>query len=114
MEKKITANRLKKQIYNVVGPMTSHLYRDEDWSGVRSVIASIRKVLNLLSERLDLVVSVEDGGYRENDGAYWKEYRLSVVDLDTQAQVVGGHLNAHGAGTFINPFERYDMTVVLY
>lgn len=63
MEKKVTATKIKNQIYKVVSPMTSHLYKDEDWSGVAFVLASIRKVLSDLSETLDLRVSVVDGDY---------------------------------------------------
>lgn len=114
MGKKVTVAKIKNQIYKVVSPMTSHLYKDEDWSGVASVLAAIRKVLSNLSKSLDLRVRVEDGGYRENDGAHWKEYLLSIVDETTEKQMVAGHLNAHGAGTIEDPFDRYDMTVVLY
>lgn len=114
MEKKITARKIKSQIYKVVAPLTSHLYKDEDWSGVAFVLASIRKVLSELSANLDLRVSVEDGGYRENDGAHWKEYCLAVVDEASEKQILSGHLNAHWAGTIVDPFDRYDMTVVLY
>lgn len=114
MEKKVSATKIKNHIYKAVSPMTSHLYKDEDWSGVASVFATIRKVLTNLSESLDLRVRVEDGGYRQNDGAHWKEYLLSIVDETTEKQIVAGHLNAHGAGTVSGPFERYDMSVVLY
>lgn len=114
MEKKITAAKIKNRIYKVVSPMTSHLYKDEDWSGVSSVFSAIRTVLANLSQSLDLVVRVEDGGYRQNNGAHWKEYRLFVVDEESGKQMVAGHLNAHGAGTVEDPFDRYDMSVVLY
>lgn len=114
MKKKITARNIKSQIYKVVSPMTSHLYKDEDWSGVASVLSSIRKVLSGLSETLDLRVSVIDGGYREMNGAYWKEYCLAVVDETSEKKILSGHLNAHGAGTISDPFDRYDMSVVLY
>ncbi len=114
MEKKITASKIKNQIYKVVSPMTSHLYKDQDSSGVASILSAIRKVLANLSDTLDLRVSVEDGGYRERDGAHWKEYCLSIVDEANEKQLLAGHLNAHGAGTISDPFDRYDMTVVLY
>lgn len=114
MEKKITAAKIKNRIYKAVSPMTSHLYKDEDWSGVASVFKAMRVVLANLSESLDLRVSVEDGGYRENNGAHWKEYLLSIVDETTGKKMVAGHLNAHAAGTIADPFDRYDMSVVLY
>ena len=121
MEKKVTSAKIKNQIYKVVSPMTSHLYKDEDWSGVasilaaiRNVLAAIRNVLASLSDSLDLRVRVEDGGYRQCNGAHWKEYLLSIVDESSEKQIVAGHLNAHGAGTIADPFDRYDMTVVLY
>lgn len=114
MEKKVTSAKIKNHIYKVVSPMTSHLYKDQDWSGVASILSAIRQVLANLSDTLDLRVRVEDGGYRQNDGTHWKEYLLAVVDETTGKQVVAGHLNAHGAGTISDPFDRYDMTVVLY
>ena len=114
MEKKVSATRIKNRIYKAISPLTSRLYKDEDWSGVATVLASIRMALSELSESLDLRVSVEDGGYRENNGAHWKEYCLSVVDESSDKKMLAGHLNAHGAGSVEDPFSRYDMTVVLY
>lgn len=68
-------------------------------------------------------LSVKDGGYRNSlggntlytgrpDVSYWKEYLLTITSED--GVTVEGHLNCHAAGTFEDPFERYDMSLVLY
>lgn len=111
----ISKKRVINAIYKVTSPLTASLYRDDAWQGVSNVISAIRTALNGLSSEFTLNVSVENGGYRSsNDGmSKYKEYLLEVVNADGK-RVLGGHLNAHGAGTLENPFERYDMTVVLY
>ena len=36
-----TKQSAKKQLYRTISPLTSHLYTDEDWSGVRSIEAAL-------------------------------------------------------------------------
>lgn len=113
MEKKISKTRIKNSLYKVIQPLTSHIYRDDDWLAVSNVFANMRNVLKDFACGLDMAVSVVDGGYRENNGAKWKEYRLTIEDSDGK-EIIAGHLNAHAAGSVENPFGKYDMSVVLW
>lgn len=113
--KTISKNRIKTAVYKRVSPLTAHLYTDDNWQGVSGVLDAIREALASLSDSLSLGVSVIDGGYHtSNDGmAHYKTYTLAVTD-DNGKQIVGGHLNAHGAGYESDPFAKYDMSVVLW
>ena len=112
MAQTISKTRIKNRIYKAISAMTSHIYKDDDWRAVSNVFATIRETLSTFEAGLELVVSVIDGGYRENNGAHWKEYRLAIEDSNGK-QLFSGTLNAHGAGTIEDPFARYDMSVVL-
>lgn len=109
--------KMINRIYKATHDITSHLYRDENWSGVHDVCDAIEDA----GYEVDL--SVKDGGYRNSlggntlytgrpDVSYWKEYLLTITSED--GVTVEGHLNCHAAGTFEDPFERYDMSLVLY
>jgi hypothetical protein len=59
-------------------------------------------------------LGAKDGGYRKsNDGmSQWKEYQ---VDIDTpEGFNIQGTLNCHAAGSVEDPFDRYDMSLVLW
>ncbi len=96
----------KNRIYMVTHDITSHLYHDENWHGVTLVVDAIESL------GYDCEVSVKDGGYRENDGAKWKEYLLLIRTPD--GFEIHGTLNCHAAGTTEDPFERYDMSLVMW
>lgn len=110
----ISKAKVKNHIYKAIAAMTSRIYKDNDWSGVSSVLAEIRLALSRISESLNLQVSVVDGGYHQNDGAHWKEYQLAIIDAASEKKILAGNLNAHGAGTMEDPFARYDMPVILW
>lgn len=110
----ISNTRIKNAIYQAISKLTSHIYRDDDWQAVRSVLAEIRYVLSNLAHGYQLIVSVENGGYRSNEsGTQWKEYQLAIENADGK-EVIGGTLNAHAAGKMNDPFSSYDMSVVLW
>lgn len=112
-EKKSAINK----IYKVTKPYTSHLYSDETWKGVDDITNAIKSL------GFECELTIKDGGYRNslgghtmfangNDVSYWKEYNISIT-TDTGV-MVNGTINCHAAGTVENPFERYDMSLVLY
>lgn len=111
------ANRLKikNAIYNAIAGLTSHVYRDDNWAGVSNLCKRIRQTLaGFDGENLELTVSVPDGGYRTSrDGmAHYKVYNL---DIEREGEtIISGSLTAHAAGSVADPFDRYDMTVVLW
>jgi hypothetical protein len=105
--------RIMNRIYNEVSDMTSHIYRDDDWRAVRFLCDKIRTTIAGISNDLTLFVSVPNGGYHSNnDGTQWKEYALSIEQAGKE--IICGSLTAHAAGSVQDPFDRYDMTVVLW
>lgn len=105
-EKKKWINR----IYKAVRPITSKMYSDEYWDGVRQVEEAIASVIG---EHGDLDVRVEGGGYNKRLGEFpnYKEYLLTITVDDV---VIEGHLHCHTAGTMEDTFKYYDMSLVLY
>ena len=100
--KRVIINR----IYKVTHDITSHFYRDENWHGVTLVVDAIESL------GYECEVTVKDGGYREHDGAKWKEYLLQITS--PEGFVVHGTLNCHAAGSMEDPFDRYDMSLVMW
>lgn len=94
------------RIYKVTNKITGGLYRDENWHGVTLVVDAIESL------GYECEVSVKDGGYREHDGAKWKEYLLKITS--PEGFVVNGTLNCHAAGSMQDPFDRYDMSLVMW
>lgn len=94
------------RIYKLTHDITGRFYRDENWHGVTLVVDAIESL------GYDCEVSVKDGGYRENDGAKWKEYLLLI--RTPEGFEIHGTLNCHAAGTVEDPFDRYDMSLVMW
>lgn len=94
------------RIYKVTHEITGKFYKDENWRGVTLVVDAIESL------GYECEVSVKDGGYRENDGARWKEYLFLITT--PEGFEIHGTLNCHAAGTTEYPFERYDMSLVLW
>ncbi len=111
---KVNRRSIMNHIYREISDMTSHIYRDNDWSAVSVLCQKIRQVLTLISDDLELIISVPNGGYRtSHDGmSHCKEYSLSIEN--NGKSIIGGTLTAHAAGSVTDPFDRYDMTVVLW
>lgn len=109
-----TKQTIKNRIYRETREMTSHIYRDDNWGAVSSLLKKIREALARIGENLTLSVSVIDGGYRTSkDGmSHRKEYTLSIEQ--DGISIFGGTLTAHAAGSVADPFDRYDMSVVLW
>lgn len=111
---KVNRRSIMNHIYREISDMTSHIYRDDDWLAVDVLIRKIRNVLSIINDDLKLIVSVHDDGYRTSkDGmSKCKEYALSI-EIENK-EIIGGTLTAHAAGSVTDPFDRYDMTVVLW
>jgi hypothetical protein len=108
---------MKNRIYKLTSELTSHIYSDENWRGVYDVCDAIEDA------GYEVEVTVKDGGYRnslggntlytgKHDVSYWKEYLLTITSED--GVTLEGHLNCHAAGSVEDPFDRYDMSLVLY
>jgi len=104
--KKTAINRIYKATHDI----TNHLYRDENWHGVTLVVDAIESL------GYECEVTVKDGGYMKNErdpyGLPWKEYRLTITTPEWFE--IHGTLNCHAAGTTEDPFERYDMSLVIW
>lgn len=122
-ENAYTKKKYMRKIYKVTTDLTSHLFHDDSWQGVTEMLARI-KSLPFVN---DIDVRVEDGGYRRNtgngisnfavgDGAKWKEYLITIFVTSEEGEeiTINGHINCHAAGSVEDPFDRYDMTIVLY
>lgn len=98
------------RIYKVTHDITGHLYHDENWHGVTLVVDAIESL------GYDCEVTVKDGGYRSNPkdpfGLPWKEYLLRIET--PEGFEINGTLNCHSAGTTEDPFDRYDMSLVMW
>lgn len=98
------------KIYKLTHDITGRMYKDENWHGVTLVVDAIESL------GYDCEVTVKDGGYRSNPndpfGMPWKEYLLRIET--PEGFEIKGTLNCHSAGTTEDPFEKYDMSLVLY
>lgn len=104
----------KKKIFNKIykntQKLTSKLYSDTYWKGVDD----IRKAIASIDDITDINIYPVNGGYKTSkDGtSQWKEYN---VELSTKEGVtIGGTLSCHAAGSVEYPFDKYDMSLVLW
>ena len=103
-----TKRKYINRIYKLTSNYTSHKYHDNDWSNLHEFIDAIGEVPGIE----DVNVSVDNGGYREHDGAQWKEY---LLDITTElGEVIKGTIKCHFCGTMEDPTDAYDMTLILY
>lgn len=103
----LSKRKLMNIIYKITNPYTKRLYHDESWQGVRDICNEIRNT------GADVNIYPENGGYHQSkDGmSFWKEYK---VEIEYNGVIVNGVLNCHAAGSVQDPFDRYDMTLVLW
>lgn len=100
-----TKQSAKKALYRAISPLTSRLYHDEDWSGVRSIEAA------LAEEGCEICTRCEGTGYRSNsEGQMWKEY---LMDIQCGSYTFSAILCCNFAGTMENPYAKYDMSFIL-
>lgn len=95
------------RIYKLTHEITGNIYHDDFWNGPRMVVDAIKSL------GYDVGMGAKDGGYRKNsDGTQWKEYQL---EIDTpEGFQIHGTLNCHAAGSMEDPFDRYDMSLVMW
>ena len=112
----LTRTKLKNLIYKKVEKLTSQKFHDESWEGVTQMKNAIQSVIDENGGGYYLITSVNDGGYRTSkDGlSQWKEYWIDIYSNDSDHPVICGTLNCHAAGTVKDPFDSYDMTLVMW
>ena len=99
---------------------TCKYYRDTNWAGVTKVKEDIMNALHGLYNKTkhdyDCSIAPINGGYRQSsDGmAQWKEYEIALYLGKKEEPFMKGSLNCHAAGSAEDPFDMYDMSVMLY
>ena len=106
-EASLNKKPMMNKIYDAVQKLTSKLYRDDHWQGVTDVKEAIEKLGYKAS------ISVKDGEYRvSKDGtSQWKEYEFEITN---GTLIIHGTLSCHQAGSVKDPWDRYDMSLVLW
>ena len=70
-----------RKIYKVIQPLTSKMYKDNDWAGVNQLLKTIEDTIQDVGE---LNVRVENGGYWKPIGEFpnYKEYLITISLTD--------------------------------
>ena len=122
----------RKKVYNAIydkldsTKVTGHLYRDNNWGGVKLVSKDVNDALEELNSkrndgyRYEASITADNGGCRKSsDGmSQWKQYKVELYkvnkDFNTDEEYpkpfMIGTLNCHAAGSIKDPFDAYDMT----
>ena len=101
-----TRKRALAKLYYATRKLTAKSYFDTYWKGVNDIIDA------LLAEGCEVTTWCENGGYRRNsEGTQWKEYKMEIVCGKYEFEAV---LNCHAAGSVEDPFDRYDMTLIIW
>ena len=122
----------RKKVYNAIydkldsTKVTGHLYRDENWEGVRLVTKDVNDALEELNSKLnngyryEASINADNGGYRKSsDGmSQWKQYKVEIYkvkkelseDEEYPEPFMIGTLNCYAAGTVKDPFDAYDIS----
>lgn len=104
---------------------TGRFYHDTAWEGVGVVRKDIQKALLNLYARTEVVdhsakqyevsIAPDNGGYRKSkDGmSQWKQYKVEIFVKGAEIPFMRGTLNCHAAGSQDDPFDTYDMSLVI-
>ena len=102
--------KLIRRIYNATQPLTSHLYKDDNWDGVYRLLDTIKQA----APEVQFTFGATDGGYSnpgEDGMPRRKTYEISGTTPN--GKTIVGKLHCDAAGTVENPFSAYDMTLIL-
>ena len=109
----LSKQKLKTLLYKEVKKCTHNkLYKDVYWNGIKCIWDVFGK--------LDLNWQLEKSEYKHGDKSKLlptsKEWRFTIMWDDNKGkfQKLGGYVTAAGAGTVEDPFDRYDVTMVIF
>ncbi len=98
------------KFYTKANDLTGHLYKDDNWAGVYEFFDIMRQRI----PELDIKYWVVDGGYSHPGDDGMPRRKTYNIGIKTPEGVdISGMLHCDAAGTVENPFEAYDMTLLL-
>lgn len=99
-----------RKIYNVAQPLTSHLYKDDNWASVYRLFDTIKQSVPEVS----FTVGATDGGYsNQGEDGMPRRKTYDIQATTPNGKTIIGQLHCDAAGTVENPFSAYDMTLIL-
>lgn len=103
----LTKQQARKFLYRELYPLTTKIYKDQDWRYVKQVWDMLNK--------MNIHHYLVDAKYGKNDDGIpsYKEWRFIIefIDKANKGQKIQGILTAHGAGSVKDPLEKYDLTI---
>ena len=99
------------KLYKATKEMTSHLYKDDNWTAAFQVFDMMKDTIGNDGE---IDVWCENGGYWKGAGEFpnYKEYKFKIELVG--GVIINGSLKCHSAGTIEDPFDRYDITITFW
>lgn len=105
-----TKRKWINKFYTQAKDLTGHLYKDDNWAGVYKFFDTMRQRI----PELDIKYWVVDGGYSHQGDDGMPRRKTYNIGIKTPEGVdISGMLHCDAAGTVENPFEAYDMTLLL-
>lgn len=115
---------LINRIYKALDPVKGKIYSDEAWQGV----TEFQRIIEQVPQVLGVYMSCEHGGYRSigiapNQKEFisyqrsfgrtpeWKEYKVRIEWNGGES--ITGILTCSPAGSQEDPFDRYDISIIL-
>lgn len=101
----------RNKIYKAIEPITKGFFRDDNWEGLWNVRDAIKNAV----PDCDVSLSVIDGGYSKYNEVGMPTTKTYQISIDTPMGFsLNGKIVCSGAGTVDDPFEKYDIAVMLY
>lgn len=99
-----------RRIYNATQPLTSHLYKDDNWAGVYRLLDTIKQA----APEVQFTFGATDGGYSNSgEDGMPRRKTYEINGTTPNGKTIVGQLHCDAAGTVENPFSAYDMTLIL-
>jgi len=112
MQIKVKKERLRKELYNAIDPLTKHIYKDDNWRSVNKVKQAMADVCEKYKADLTFNAGTYENMGQSNPYKRW----MFSIDFTNQNDIpdkIEGNVVAHAAGSVMDPFDRYDVTVTM-
>lgn len=109
IKKPVGKEKLRNELYKNIGPLTTKMYRDDNWAAIYKIIGIIKTVCEQYNATFVLNGAKYDDGGLPNQ---WKKWNFSIEFLNQNGNddKLDGVLTAHGAGSIKDPLDMYDIT----